>query len=112
MRWIEAEDACTGCDALRTEDADEGSDWDVFSHAGGVTLTGDGASVAATLDDAPSAYTLIVVLRVDARTAGAACASRRGASRTIDLDDLVDGEGQDAVEVSATWSRRGGSNVA
>jgi hypothetical protein len=102
VRWIEAEDACTDCDAIRTKDANEGSDWDVFSHAGGVTLTGDGASVTATLDDAPSAYTLTVVLRVDARSNGSKVRIEAGGSNTIDLDELVEGDEQDAVQVAHT----------
>jgi hypothetical protein len=84
VRWIEAEDACTDCDAIRTKSAAEGSDWDVFSHAGGVTLTGDGAAVSATLADAPSAYTLIVVLRADARTTGSRVRIDAGSSKTIE----------------------------
>jgi hypothetical protein len=100
VRWLEAEDVCTDCDGIRTEDADEGSDWDVFSHAGGVTLAGDGATVAATLDDVPGAYTLTVALRVDSSTAGSRVRIDAGTSKTIDLDDLVEGEGQDATEVA------------
>jgi hypothetical protein len=98
VRWVEAEDACTDCDATRA--ADEGSDWDVFSHAGGVTLSGDGATLAATLADAPSAYTLTVALRVDSHAAGSRVRIEAGAATTIDLGDLVEGEGQDAVEVA------------
>ncbi len=100
VRWIEAEDACTDCDATRVREADEGSDWDLFSHAGGVTLSGDGAAVTATLADVPSAYTLTVALRVDSRATGSRLRIQAGASTTIDLGDLVDGEGQDAVEVT------------
>jgi hypothetical protein len=100
VRWIEAEDACTDCDAVRVRDAAEGSEWDLFSHAGGVTLAGDGATVTAILDDAPASYALTVVLRVDQGAAGSSLRIDAGPSTTMEVAELVEGDEQDVVAVA------------